>query len=70
MRELYFLLKANSPNNLEFLSKFSSELSECLPFIETLALHGYFSNLNLDNLINLKKLYLYCYLMDGFNFNL
>ena len=70
MRELQFYLKVNSRNNFEFLSRFSSELSLCLPHIETLTLHGYLSNLNFDNLINLKNLALTGYLMDDFNFDI
>ena len=69
MTELDFILRVESAANLEFLSKFSSELYEYLPNIETLALHGYFSNLNFDNLINLRKLHLFCYFLDDFNFD-
>ena len=70
MRELYFNLKVNTLNNTDFLSRFSSELSLCLPHIETLTIHGYLSNLNLDNLINLKKLNLTGYLLCDFNFDI
>ena len=70
MREFDFFLIDKSQLNSEVISKFSSELSEYLPNIETLALKGYFSNLNLDNLINLKNFYLSCDLMDDFNFDI
>ena len=70
MKELDLLFVDKTPINSEVLSKFTSELSDYLPNIETLAINGHFSKLNLDNLINLKNLFLYCYFVNDFNFDL
>ena len=46
------------------------KLLEICPNIEELYLNGDFSNINLDNFVNLKKLALRGNLLDEFNFDL
>ena len=46
------------------------KLLEMCPNIEALKLSGYFSSLNLDRFVNLKKLELYGNLSDDFNYDL
>ena len=48
----------------------STNLFEICPNIEELYLYANFSNVCFDSLCNLKKLKLYGYLLDGFNFDL
>ena len=48
----------------------STKLFEIFPNIESLNLHGKFSNINLDRFVNLKKLSIYGLLSNDFNFDL
>ena len=54
----------------EINNDMSTKLFETCPNIEKLCLNGKFSNINLDNFVNLKNLELHGDILDGFNFDL
>ena len=58
------IIDGSSEINDSFLTK----LVEMCPNIEQLSLRGWFSNINFENFVNLKKLALFGHLSDNFNF--